>query len=88
MQRRLNHARQHAFKQVAFCAVIRPDDHPRRPDNYRPLNAFWQRCGFSKVPGFVFDFTWQDVDETTPSAKPMQVWMAEQIVMGAGVVEC
>lgn len=79
MQRRLSHARQHGFKQAAFCAVIRPQNHPRRPTSYRPLDGFWQRCGFGKVADFTFDFSWQDLDEPSQSPKPMQVWMGNTL---------
>lgn len=61
----------------AFCAVVRPDDHPLRPQNYRPLDAFWQKRGYAKVDGLVCRFAWKDIDQPTETEKPMQVWMKE-----------
>lgn len=75
MQLRESHARRHGFKQMAFCAVNRPADHPRRPSDYRALYSFWRQCGFVPVDGFQLDFTWQEIDEDVASAKPMDVWM-------------
>lgn len=63
------------FEWSCFCAVIRPDDHPRRPSGYQPLDAFWHRRGYAKVPGFTVDFTWQDLDEESQTPKAMSVWM-------------
>lgn len=59
---------------TAFCAVERPPDHPRRPADYRPLDAFWRRRGYEKQPQLRTAYTWQDLDEDAPSPKPMVFW--------------
>ena len=55
---------------AAFCAVIRPDGHPRRPQGYVPLDEFWYRRGYERVPGLVDHIGWRDLDEEreTPEA--------------------
>ena len=63
------------YSHAVFCAVIRPDDHPRRPPGYVPLDAFWQRRGFARIPGLTCRFTWQDLDEASASDKPMAYWI-------------
>ncbi|MGD9511569.1 MAG: GNAT family N-acetyltransferase [Geminicoccaceae bacterium] len=63
------------FDWAAFCGVVRPADHPRRPPDYIPLDAFWRKRGFAPVPGMVGSLTWRDLDETEESAKPMQFWV-------------
>lgn len=63
------------FTHVAFCAVVRPDDHPLRPQNYTPLDAFWQKRGYARVEGLVCRFAWKDIDQPAETEKPMQVWM-------------
>lgn len=60
---------------AAFCAVQRPPDHPRRPAGYRPLDAFWRKRGYEKRTDLTTTFSWQDVDETAESAKPMTFWL-------------
>lgn len=65
------------FRHAAFCAVMRPADHPRRPPNYVPLDAFWHRRGFSALPGLVGEMSWRDLDETQQSVKPMQFWLKD-----------
>lgn len=70
------HARQIArFDTVCFCAVERPADHPRRPADYQPLDAFWHRRGFVRHPQLRATFSWQDVDERAESPKPMVFWL-------------
>lgn len=63
------------FSEVCFCAVARPTDHPRRPKDYVPLDAFWRRRGFEPVAGMSTDFSWKDLDEETESPKRMVYWM-------------
>lgn len=60
---------------AAFCAVIRPPDHPARPADYVPLDAFWTRRGYAPVPGLMGMFHWQEHGEDQESGKPMQYWM-------------
>jgi GNAT superfamily N-acetyltransferase len=64
-------------KAMAFCAVIRPADHPARPAGYRPLDGFWQARGYAPVPGLVAEFAWKDVGETGETRKGLQFWMRD-----------
>jgi GNAT superfamily N-acetyltransferase len=70
-------AREWGAKQAAFCAVIRPPDHPQRPAGYVPLDAFWHRRGYVSVEGLTGSFAWREHGESSDSAKPMQFWMRE-----------
>ncbi|KAA5606537.1 GNAT family N-acetyltransferase [Roseospira marina] len=59
---------------AVFCAVQRPADHPRRPADYVPLDAFWCHRGYAPLPGARCTFSWRDLDETAESPKPMAFW--------------
>lgn len=63
------------FDLAAFCAVERPEDHPRRPPDYVPLDGFWRRRGFRQHPELRTLFSWQDLDEPAESLKPMVFWL-------------
>ena len=65
------------YTHTAFCAVVRPDDHPDKPANVRSLQPFWTGRGYAKIPGLVAHFSWPDVGELKPSQKPMQFWVKE-----------
>ncbi len=69
------HAKRLGFDRCTFCAVERPADHPRRPADYVPLNEFWQKRGYRHHPELRTSFTWQDIDESSESAKPLSFWM-------------
>jgi GNAT superfamily N-acetyltransferase len=63
------------FTLAAFCAVQRPADHPLRPQDYVPLDAFWRKRGFEKADGLTTTFSWKDVDQPEETDKPMQFWL-------------
>jgi GNAT superfamily N-acetyltransferase len=65
------------FQQVAFCSVLRPADHPLRPQSYVPLDAFWTKRGYRRVDGLVGRFAWKDVDQPAETEKPMQFWLKD-----------
>lgn len=71
------HARRLGFARVCFCAVVRPEDHPLRPMDYRPLDPFWHGRGYAQLPGVVAQFAWKDIDEQAETGKPLQFWMRE-----------
>jgi GNAT superfamily N-acetyltransferase len=71
------HARSQGYKLAAFCAVERPEDHLAKPQNYQPLHAFWRKRGFERQSDLVTSYSWKDVGETEPSAKPMVFWLKE-----------
>jgi GNAT superfamily N-acetyltransferase len=70
-------ARDHGFGITAFCAVVRPSDHPQRPDDYVPHDAFWAKRGYRRRDDMIASFAWRDVGETSETAKPMVFWLKE-----------
>jgi GNAT superfamily N-acetyltransferase len=60
---------------VAFCAVIRPPDHPARPLDALSNDAFWRKRGYAPLPGVTTELSWRDLGEAGETAKPLQVWM-------------
>lgn len=69
------HARAQGRTHVAFCSVIRPDDHPLRPATYRTNDAFWRGRGYAPLPGVAARFSWKDVGDQRESEKSLQFWM-------------
>ncbi|WP_298651732.1 GNAT family N-acetyltransferase [Tistrella mobilis] len=59
---------------ACFCGVLRPDDHPRRPAGFVPLDGFWRRRGYEPVAGAVGEISWRDLGEDGETPKPMQFW--------------
>lgn len=68
-------ARAHGYPVAAFCAVVRPEDHPARPKDYVPLDEFWRRRGYARRPDLVSHFSWKDIGAAAETEKPMVYWM-------------
>lgn len=66
--------RAQGFAKAVFASVIRPADHPDRPDGYVPLDAFWRRLGYRPVEGLKAGFSWRDKGEAAETVKALQVW--------------
>lgn len=72
---REDHARRAGYKHSAFCAVLRPQDHPLKPAHYRPLDPFWRARGYRRLDGAIAQFDWQDIDASEQSPHELQFWM-------------
>lgn len=70
-------ARTTGASQTSFCAVIRPENHPLRPETARDLHPFWRARGYAPVDGLTGILQWQDVGDEEESAHPMQFWMRD-----------
>ncbi|UWR02364.1 GNAT family N-acetyltransferase [Ruegeria conchae] len=74
---REQHARALGFTKCTFCSVQRPDNHPMRPADYRPLDTFWRARGYTPLPGVVAQFSWKDVGEEFKNQKALQFWIRD-----------
>lgn len=71
------HARALGRKYSAFCGVIRDDDDPRRPADYRPLDGFWKNRGYAKRDGAIAHFKWKEQGGQAEVDHELQFWMRE-----------
>ncbi len=62
------------FKTTCFCAVERDENHPLKPENYRPNDVFWEKRGYQKENSLQSTFEWQDINENVSTAKTMIYW--------------
>jgi len=68
------HARACGASVAVFCAVVREREHPARPKDYVPLDAFWRRRGFEIAPGLLCELSWKEIGADGESSKTMQFW--------------
>lgn len=73
-------AREHAAHSAravtaAFCAVIRPDNHPLKPKEPRDLHPFWRARGYRPIDGLTGTLGWKELDQPGESKHQMQYWM-------------
>lgn len=59
---------------AAFCGVVRPADHPRKPPNYAPLSDFWRKRGYRPMPGGQCFFHWKELGEPCEKEFSMAFW--------------
>jgi GNAT superfamily N-acetyltransferase len=76
-KRREKHAKSLGLSLAAFCVVNRPDDHPLKPANYRPLDGFWESQGYVRQPQMQTTLEWKEVGEETDSPKTLTFWTKE-----------
>ncbi|MBA3942125.1 MAG: GNAT family N-acetyltransferase [Sphingopyxis sp.] len=67
-------ARAQGASHAAFCSVIRAADHPARPANHRPLDAFWHSRGYAPLAGAIATFDWKTVGAADEEAHRLQFW--------------
>ncbi|AXA26507.1 MULTISPECIES: GNAT family N-acetyltransferase [Pseudomonas] len=68
------------FHYCAFSAVERPNGHPRRPDDYKPLHGFWRNRGFLHQPSMRASYAWRDLDEADESDKTLSFWLKDLLL--------
>jgi GNAT superfamily N-acetyltransferase len=73
---REKHALENGFKTTAFCSVVRSENHPLRPTDYRSNDAFWSKRGYTKQD-FSCEMSWLDRNETEESEKELLFWTKE-----------
>ena len=70
------HARASSAADFAtFCAVQRAPDHPARPADYQPLDAFWRKRGFTPRPDLACTMRWRDLGAAEENAHRLGFWM-------------
>ncbi len=71
------HARARGYKRACFCAVERAKDHPLQPQGYSPLDAFWIKRGYRKLPGLATAFDWPTEPGGPDLSHEMRYWMRD-----------
>ena len=74
---REGHARDMGRRYAAFCSVVRPADHPLKPETYQPLDPFWRKRGYAPLEGVVARFGWKDIDQPGETEHALQFWLRE-----------
>ena len=54
--------------------MVRPPDHPKKPSDYVPHDAFWTKRGFVKQPELRAESAWLDLGDAQETPKPMVFW--------------
>ena len=60
---------------ACFCAVQRPADHPARPADAAPLDAFWRRRGYAFRPDLACAMRWKEVGQPDETEHTLAFWL-------------
>ncbi len=63
------------FTTTAFCAVVRDDDDPRRPEGFRPNDVFWTKRGYVRQPDMRCEIDWKEVGADAESHHALAFWL-------------
>lgn len=63
------------FDYLAFAAVVRDADDPRRPSGYRPHNVFWNKRGFAPQPDMVMQLPWKEIGNDKETVQSLMYWL-------------
>jgi len=59
---------------AAFCSVRRPEHHPLKPADAKPLDTFWRNRGYAPLPGAFALISWKQVDGPDPVENILDIW--------------
>jgi GNAT superfamily N-acetyltransferase len=74
---REKHAANLGFRSAGFFSVIRADNHPLKPAQYRPHDAFWKRRGYARHDAIIACFPWKQVGEPQEALHDLVFWLRE-----------
>lgn len=60
---------------LCFYTSARPDNDPKRPENYRSLSPFWRKNGFTKHPEIIGTIPYKELGEPEETPKEMVFWI-------------
>lgn len=67
--------RAEAHKNVLCYSVVRSEDHPLRPEGYKPIEALWTRLGFHHDPELDVPMAWKQVDTGKEEENILAAWV-------------
>lgn len=65
------------YQHICFSCVVRPEDDPRKPTDYIPLDDFWKKRGYVKQLDMVSEMLWPDIGEEKSSSKQIAFWIKD-----------
>lgn len=69
------HARASGATHAAFCAVVRLDDDPRRPQCARELGPFWRGRGYEPLAEGFCHIAWKEIGAEAETDHALQAWI-------------
>ena len=63
------------FALTAFCAVERDAGDPRKPQDFRPNDVFWNKRGYTRQEDMFCTIEWQEIGASAPTPHQLRFWL-------------
>ena len=73
------HARGLGLATAAFAAVVRNMNDPRKPADYLPLDAFWQKRGYAPRRDLSLIMDWREVGDDRETPHSLSFWVKDPL---------
>ena len=74
---REKHAGNLGFRIAGFFSVIRADQHPLKPSDYRAHDTFWIKRGYARQNAMIARFPWKQLGEPQETSHELVFWLRE-----------
>lgn len=64
------------YQYIYFASVIRPENHPSKPVDYKSLDGMWTRNGYVKTAKRC-SMNWKEICEPEETEKELALWVKE-----------
>jgi GNAT superfamily N-acetyltransferase len=73
---RESRARELGYAMTTFCSVLRPPDHPHKPQDYRSHEWFWRKRGYHPND-LVAELEWEQIDAAGEVKNRLEFWQKQ-----------
>jgi GNAT superfamily N-acetyltransferase len=72
---REKHANELGFRSTGFFSVIRSENHPLKPSDYRPHDTFWEKRFYARKGSIIAQFPWKQIGESQETLQELVFWL-------------
>lgn len=56
------------YQEIDLYEIARSDEHPRKPKDYKPIEDFWKKRGYTQASDLKAEFAWKEIGEKQESS--------------------
>jgi ribosomal protein S18 acetylase RimI-like enzyme len=64
------------YNRFYFATIVRPNDHPLKPNDYNSLDGMWLKNNYTPTP-YTCSLAWKEIGEKNESFKELRIWEKE-----------
>lgn len=63
------------YKEIDLYEIVRPTQHPRKPQDYKPLETFWEKRGYDLEADIRTQLSWKEIGEKQETPHSLIVYL-------------